>query len=90
MRLLPRKPVWCQSNWDFDPVNVKANGSSISLCHPIGAAGGAVITKKLVHELTRTGGGYGLVTMCIGWGKALPQSVSVSNPVLVRLPGNRH
>jgi acetyl-CoA C-acetyltransferase len=46
------------------------NGSGISLGHPIGATG-AILTVKLLHELRRTGGRYGLVTMCIGGGQGI-------------------
>lgn len=46
------------------------NGSGISLGHPIGATG-CVITVKAIHELQRTGGKYGLITMCIGGGQGI-------------------
>ncbi|MEJ7928194.1 beta-ketothiolase BktB [Sphingobium sp. AN641] len=55
---------------DFDPAKVNPNGSGISLGHPIGATG-TIITTKLVYELIRTGGRYGLVTMCIGGGQGI-------------------
>jgi acetyl-CoA acyltransferase len=48
-----------------DRLNV--NGGGIALGHPLGATG-AKLTTQLVHELHRRGGGYGLVTMCIGGG----------------------
>ncbi len=54
----------------LDPAKVNPNGSGISLGHPIGATG-AVITTKLVYELQRTGGRYGLTTMCIGGGQGI-------------------
>ena len=54
----------------FDPAKVNPNGSGISLGHPVGATG-AINTVKLVHELRRTGGRYGLVTMCIGGGQGI-------------------
>jgi len=54
----------------FDPEKVNPNGSGISLGHPVGASG-AIITTKLVHELQRTGGRYGLATMCIGGGQGI-------------------
>lgn len=54
----------------FDPAKVNPNGSGISLGHPVGATG-AIITTKLVHELHRTGGRYGLATMCIGGGQGI-------------------
>jgi acetyl-CoA C-acetyltransferase len=54
----------------LDPAKTNPNGSGISLGHPIGATG-AVITVKALHELQRTGGRYGLVTMCIGGGQGI-------------------
>lgn len=54
----------------LDPAKVNPNGSGISLGHPIGATG-AIITTKLVYELQRTGGRYGLTTMCIGGGQGI-------------------
>lgn len=54
----------------FDPAKVNPNGSGIALGHPVGATG-AIITVKLVHELQRTGGRYGLATMCIGGGQGI-------------------
>lgn len=55
---------------DFDPAKVNPNGSGISLGHPVGATG-AIITAKLIYELQRTGGRYGLTTMCIGGGQGI-------------------
>jgi len=54
----------------LDPEKVNPNGSGIALGHPVGATG-AIITVKLVHELQRTGGRYGLATMCIGGGQGI-------------------
>ncbi|MEO8280288.1 MAG: beta-ketothiolase BktB [Ideonella sp.] len=54
----------------LDPAKVNPNGSGISLGHPIGATG-ALITVKAVYELQRTGGRYGLITMCIGGGQGI-------------------
>jgi acetyl-CoA acyltransferase len=48
-----------------DIINV--NGGAIALGHPLGATG-AKLTTQLIHELQRRGGGYGMVTMCIGGG----------------------
>jgi acetyl-CoA C-acetyltransferase len=45
------------------------NGGAIALGHPLGATG-AILMTKLVHELQRTGGRYGLQTMCEGGGQA--------------------
>ena len=46
------------------------NGGAIALGHPVGASG-AIIATKLVYELQRTGGRYGLATMCIGGGQGI-------------------
>jgi acetyl-CoA C-acetyltransferase len=46
------------------------NGGAIALGHPIGASG-AILTVKTLYELHRTGGQYGLVTMCIGGGQGI-------------------
>ena len=45
------------------------NGGAIALGHPLGATG-AILMTKLVHELQRSGGRYGLQTMCEGGGQA--------------------
>ena len=58
----------------FDPAKTNPNGSGISLGHPIGATG-AILTVKTVYELHRTGGRYGLITMCIGGGQGIAMLV---------------
>jgi acetyl-CoA C-acetyltransferase len=45
------------------------NGGAIALGHPLGATG-VILMTKLVHELQRTGGRFGLQTMCEGGGQA--------------------
>jgi len=52
---------------DLERVNV--NGGAIALGHPLGATGARLMTT-LLHELERTGGRYGLQTMCEGGGQA--------------------
>ena len=54
----------------FDPAKVNPNGSGISLGHPVGATG-VIITVKAMYELERSGGRYGLITMCIGGGQGI-------------------
>jgi acetyl-CoA C-acetyltransferase len=54
----------------FDPLKTNPNGGAIALGHPVGATG-AIIVTKLVHELQRTGGRFGLATMCIGGGQGI-------------------
>ena len=55
---------------DLPMDSTNPNGSGISLGHPIGATG-CIVTVKAIHELHRTGGRYGLVTMCIGGGQGI-------------------
>jgi acetyl-CoA acetyltransferase family protein len=52
---------------DLEVVNI--NGGAIAHGHPLGATG-AILMTKLVYELKRSGGRYGLQTMCIGHGMA--------------------
>ena len=52
-----------------DPAKVNVNGGGISLGHPLGASG-ARLMVTLLHELERTGGRFGLQTMCEGGGMA--------------------
>lgn len=54
----------------LDKEKPNPNGSGISLGHPIGATG-AILAVKTVYELQRTGGRYGLATMCIGGGQGV-------------------
>ena len=56
-----------EGDWDLARVNV--NGGAIALGHPLGATGCRLMTT-LLHELERTGGRYGLQTMCEGGGQA--------------------
>lgn len=54
----------------FDPVKTNVNGGAVALGHPIGATG-AILSVKCIYELHRSGGRYGLVTMCIGGGQGI-------------------
>lgn len=58
----------------FDPERTNPNGSGVSLGHPVGATG-AILTVKAIYELQRTGGRYGLITMCIGGGQGIAMVV---------------
>ena len=51
----------------LDPSKINPLGGAIALGHPLGATG-AIRTATLVHGLQRTGGKYGMVSMCIGTG----------------------
>jgi acetyl-CoA C-acetyltransferase/acetyl-CoA acyltransferase len=61
--------AWAKELGLQDLSKVNPNGGAIALGHPLGATG-AVLMTKLLHELERTGGRYGLQTMCIGHGMA--------------------
>ncbi|MEZ0348826.1 MAG: thiolase family protein [Thermus sp.] len=52
-----------------DPERVNPNGGAIALGHPLGATG-AILMTKLLHELERRDGEFGLQVMCIGHGQA--------------------
>ena len=60
----------CMDELGFDPAKVNVNGGAIALGHPLGMSGGRLVTM-LTHELCRTGGRYGLATMCIGVGQGI-------------------
>jgi acetyl-CoA C-acetyltransferase len=58
-----------QKETGFDLAKVNVNGGAIALGHPLGATGVRLMTT-LLNELERTGGRYGLQTMCEGGGQA--------------------
>jgi acetyl-CoA C-acetyltransferase len=58
------------SELGMDPAKVNPNGGAIALGHPIGATG-CILTVKAIYELHRSGGRYGLITMCIGGGQGI-------------------
>jgi acetyl-CoA acetyltransferase family protein len=61
----------CMKCWpDLDPEIVNPNGGSIAIGHPLGSTGGRLLTT-LLWELRRRGGGWGLVTLCIGVGQGI-------------------
>ena len=62
--------IVCIDELGLDPARVNVNGGAIALGHPLGMSGGRLITM-LTHELRRTGGRYGLATMCIGVGQGI-------------------
>ena len=53
---------------DMEKVNV--NGGAIAMGHPLGATGGMIL-GTLIDELERTGGRYGLATLCVGGGMGI-------------------
>jgi 3-oxoadipyl-CoA thiolase len=62
--------VACIDELGLDPASINPNGGAIALGHPLGASGARLVTM-LVHELARTGGRYGLASMCIGVGQGI-------------------
>ena len=60
----------CTRELGLDPAKVNPNGGAVGLGHPVGATG-AILTVKCLYELQRTGGRYGLITMCIGGGQGI-------------------
>jgi len=54
----------------MNAAKVNPNGGAVALGHPIGATG-CILTVKAMYELQRTGGHYGLITMCIGGGQGI-------------------
>lgn len=58
-----------QKELDYDPARTNTVGGAIALGHPLGATGSKLMTT-LLHELERSGGRYGLQTMCEGGGQA--------------------
>ncbi len=61
--------AWAKELGVADMEKVNPNGGAIAHGHPLGATG-AILMTKLLNELERTGGHYGLQTMCIGHGQA--------------------
>jgi acetyl-CoA C-acetyltransferase len=60
----------CSAALGMDTEKVNPNGGAIALGHPVGATG-AILTVKTMYELERTGGKYGLVSLCIGGGQGI-------------------
>jgi len=66
--------IACIRELGLDPGRVNIYGGAIALGHPLGASG-AKIVATLVHALRRTGGRYGLASMCIGVGQGIAMIV---------------
>jgi 3-oxoadipyl-CoA thiolase len=69
--------IACIRELKLDPARVNPYGGAIALGHPLGASGAKILTT-LVHGLRRTGGRYGLATMCIGVGQGIAVIVEVA------------
>jgi acetyl-CoA acetyltransferase len=61
--------AWHRENPGVEMARVNPNGGAIALGHPLGCSGARLMTT-LLNELERTGGRYGLQTMCEGGGMA--------------------
>ena len=72
----------CIRALELDPARVNIYGGAIALGHPLGASGARILTT-LIHALRRTGGRYGLATMCIGVGQGIAVVVEAADS---RLP----
>jgi 3-oxoadipyl-CoA thiolase len=66
--------IACLRDLELDPAKVNVYGGAIALGHPLGCTGAKLLTT-LVHALHRTGGRYGLATMCIGVGQGIAMIV---------------
>jgi acetyl-CoA C-acetyltransferase len=60
----------CSTALRLDDEKTNVNGGAIALGHPVGATG-AILTVKLMYELERRQGRYGLVSLCIGGGQGI-------------------
>ncbi len=59
---------------DVDPSRVNVGGGAVALGHPIGASGARVLVT-LIHHLHRTGGRYGVASLCVGGGMGVAMVV---------------
>jgi acetyl-CoA acetyltransferase family protein len=65
----------CLEGWpELDPERVNVRGGAIAIGHPLGASGARVL-GRVVKELQRSGGRYGVATLCIGVGQGLAMVV---------------
>jgi 3-oxoadipyl-CoA thiolase len=69
--------IACIRELELDPSRVNIYGGAIALGHPLGASGARILTT-LVHALRRTGGRYGLATMCVGVGQGIAMVVEAT------------
>ena len=66
--------IACIRELKLDPARVNIYGGAIAIGHPLGSTGARILTT-LVHALRRTGGRFGLATMCIGVGQGIAMIV---------------
>jgi 3-oxoadipyl-CoA thiolase len=70
--------IACIRELGLDPARVNIYGGGIALGHPLGASGARILTT-LIHALRRTGGRYGLATMCVGVGQGIAMVVEATH-----------
>lgn len=70
--------VACIRDLGLDPAKVNINGGAIALGHPLGCTGARLIVT-LLHNLKRTGGRFGLATLCIGGGQSMATIIEALN-----------
>ena len=59
--------IYCRDKLGINPEKLNVNGGSIAIGHPFGATG-ARMTLSVLNELTRRGGGFGLIGVCAAGG----------------------
>ena len=65
------QPLACLAEWPaLDPDIVNPHGGAIAIGHPLDCSGARLVTT-LAHHLRRTGGRWGLATLCIGVGQGI-------------------
>jgi acetyl-CoA C-acetyltransferase len=70
--------VACIRDLKLNPAKVNINGGAIALGHPLGCTGARLIVT-LLHNLQRTGGRFGLATLCIGGGQSMATIIEKIN-----------
>jgi acetyl-CoA C-acetyltransferase len=60
----------CDRELKLDRARLNVNGGAIALGHPTGCSGARIVVT-LIHELMRTGGRYGLATLCVSGGQGM-------------------
>ena len=80
--------LYCPTPWAFPMDRLNVSGGAISIGHPYGMSG-ARMTGHVLIEGKRRGAKYGVVTMCIGGGRARPGCSKSTRPVRARPHGCR-
>ena len=59
-----------QRKLDINPEKLNVNGGAIALGHPVGSTGSRLVVT-LMHELQKTGGRFGIASLCVGGGQGM-------------------